>query len=179
MLGRVIFCKTGLSGYWALEKHSGCELVSWGQRLKKLHAVLTLPGRSGSPGPPGLVTATGVPQSQESPTGEEKGGEKRGSAPTPPQRALPAPRTHTVKDRRFPPFATGCELQVKVPVLLGGEPAAQAAEGARGWEKGEQRSAASFPSPDDPRPQKSKRAEEKLQLLFPPPLFSRSLSFFF
>lgn len=60
----------------------------------------------------------------------------------------------------------------------GRETAAQAAGGARGWERGEQRRAASLPSPDDPRPQKSKRAEEKLQLLFPPhhPL---SLFFFF
>lgn len=84
----------------------------------------------------------------------EREGEKGAEAPPNlPRPALPAPRTHTAKDRRFPPFATGCELQIKVPVLLGGEPAAQAAGGARGWERGEQRSAASLPSPDDPRPQ--------------------------
>lgn len=181
MPGRVIFCQNWVIwflSFWAVSEVLVCKP---GTERVRLHAALTWPRHRSSPGPPGLVTATGAPQSPGSPAGEEKGKEKGLGLP-PPRRALPSParaRTHTAEDRRCPPFATGCELQIKVPVLLGGETAAQAAGGTRGWERGEQRRAASLPSPDDPRPQKSKRAEEKLQLLFPPHHPLSLFSFFF
>uniref|UniRef100_A0A8C4JI95 Uncharacterized protein n=1 Tax=Dromaius novaehollandiae TaxID=8790 RepID=A0A8C4JI95_DRONO len=110
---------------------------------------------------------------------QERTSGQRGPRLPPP--GAPRPGTHAAEGRRVPPSATGCELQIKVPVRLGGEPAARAAAGERGWERGERGGAPSLPTPDDPRPQKSKRAEEKLQLLFFSSLslsLSRSLFFF-
>lgn len=148
----------------------------------RLHAALTWPGHSSSPGPPGLVTAAGAPQRPGSPAGEEKGKEKGLGLP-PPRRALPSTaraRTHTAEDRRCPPFATGCELQIKVPVLLGGERRQPRLLEGRGGGKGES-SAARLPFPVQMihvhKSQNELRRNSSCSS--PPTTLSRSFFFFF